>query len=179
MDEPSGPGDGLLYTLLGALCLVVVGGGLYVHQNSGNLLPSTGGAVELAAPSARQLSQTRSVIADARRLALRGDFGAAENALQAADRILPGFSETSVARREIAEMRTTRGEGWRDRVDRHQEINRIAALVDTAHAAIARRDYAAANRALDEAERIDSRDPAVVRTRNELAEAANRPAGRD
>lgn len=179
MDEPSGPGNGLLYTLLGALCLVVTGGGLYVYQNSGNLLPNTGESLELAAPSARQISQTRSAIADARRLARRGDFGGAENALQAADRIVPGFSETSAARREIAEMRTTRGEGWRDRVDRRQETNRIAALVDTAHAAIARRDYAAADRALDEAEHIDSRDPAVVRTRNELAEAANRPGGRD
>jgi DNA-binding SARP family transcriptional activator len=58
----------------------------------------------------------------------------------------------------------------------------LAALLATAQAAIARHDYAAADRALDEAERIDARDPAVVQTRNELLEAAargGRPSNRN
>ena len=84
-----------------------------------------------------------------------------------------------MARREIADMRTARGQTGRP--DNRQD-NRLAALLATAQAAIARHDYAAADRALDEAERIDARDPAVVQTRNELLEAAargGRPSNRN
>ena len=112
-------------------------------------------------------------------MAARGDFTGAETALQGADRTVPGLAETAAARREIADLRTTRGEDRRDRGDRRQDATRIATLVETARAAIARRDYGAADRALDEAERIDARDPAVVRTRNELLEASARPGRRD
>jgi uncharacterized protein HemY len=112
-------------------------------------------------------------------MAARGDFTGAEMALQGADRSVPGLAETAAARREIADLRTTRGDGRRDRGDRRQDATRIATLVETARAAIARRDYGAADRALDEAERIDAGDPAVVRTRNEFLEAAARPGRRD
>lgn len=169
-DEAGGPGNGLLYALLVGLCIVVAGGGLYVYQNSGNLLDTAGppplASVQPSAPSARQISQARSAIADARQLGLRGDFSGAESALQSAERIAPGFSETTLARREIAGVRAARG-------------TRLTTLVGAARAAIARHDYAAADHALDEAEHIDSHDPAVVRARNELAEAANRPGRRD
>jgi hypothetical protein len=195
-DDTRGPGNGLLYGLLGALCVVVVGGGYYIYQNNpGNSLPLPAQATapvapvapvakpapapasapaQPAGPSAAQLNQARGAIADARRLAARGDFSGAETALQAADRIIPGFAETSAARSEIADMRSGRGDPRRDRAER-RDPNRIATLVDTARAAIARRDYAAADRALDEAERIDARDPSVKRARNELLEAAARP----
>jgi hypothetical protein len=126
-----------------------------------------------AGPSGYQLGQARASIADARRLAARGNFGDAETALQNADKVVPGFAETALARREIADMRTARGQTGRQ--DNRQD-NRLAALLATAQAAIARHDYAAADRALDEAEKIDARDPAVVQTRNELLEAATRPA---
>ena len=112
-------------------------------------------------------------------MAARGDFAGAEMALQGADRAVPGFAETAAARREIADLASTRGDGRRDRADRRQDATRIATLVEAARAAIARRDYNAADRALDEAERIDARDPAVVRARNELLEAAARPGRRD
>ncbi len=112
-------------------------------------------------------------------MAARGDFAGAEMVLQGADRIVPGLAETAAARREIADLRTTRGDARRDRAEQRQDATRIAALVDAARAAIARRDYGAADRALDEAERIDARDPAVVRARNELQEAAARPGRRD
>jgi hypothetical protein len=111
-DESRGPGDGLFYALLGGLCVVVVGGGLYVYENSTNLL-------DTASPP------------------------------------------------PIAATPTTPGEA--------HEGGRLTTLVADARAAIARRDYAAAGRALDEAEHIDSHAPAVVRARNELAEAARRP----
>jgi tetratricopeptide (TPR) repeat protein len=232
-----GPGNGLLYGVIGALCVVVAGGGYYIYQNSQNApapaqtaqpAPPAAPPVQAAprpapapaGPSANQLSQARALIIDARRLAAAGNFAEAEAALQNADRIVPGFGETAAARREIAEQRTTHGsigplltqmrralerndfaqahraldqairidpnapeviaaqrelraaERQGDRID-----NRIGTLVANARAAIARGDYAAADRALDEAERIDARDPAVINTRNLLLEATNR-AGR-
>ncbi|SEO84286.1 hypothetical protein SAMN02990966_03040 [Rhodospirillales bacterium URHD0017] len=199
-DDTRGPGNGLLYTLLGALSVVVVGGGFYIYQNSqdqppvAQVLPPAPPAPAAkpapapppppqqaapAGPSASQLAQARAAITDARRMAARGDFTGAETALQGADRAAPGLAETAAARREIADLRTTRGDGRRDRADRRQDATRIATLVDTARAAIAGRDYSAADRALDEAERIDARDPAVMRARNELLEAAARPGRRD
>lgn len=199
-DDTRGPGNGLLYALLGALCVVVAGGGYYVYLNSQDL-PSVSQAAPPAAPaatpapapapapvpqqaapagpSASQLAQARAAIGDARRMAARGDFTGAEMALQGADRSVPGLAETAAARREIADLRMTRGDGRRDRGDRRQDATRIATLVETARTAIARRDYGAADRALDEAERIDASDPAVVRTRSELLEAAARPQRRD
>ncbi len=187
-DDTHGPGNGLLYALLGALCVVVAGGGYYIYRNNQDL-PLVPQAVQLPLPapqraepaghSADQLAQARSSITDARRLAARGDFSGAETALQGADRIVPGFAETATARREIADLRTTRGDARRDRADQRRDATHVATLVDAARKAIARRDYAAADRALDEAERIDAHDPAVVRTRNELLEAAARPGPRD
>jgi hypothetical protein len=112
-------------------------------------------------------------------MAARNDFTGAELALQGADRLVPGLAETATARREIADLATPRGDTRRDRAERRQDATRVAALVDVARAAIARRDYGAADRALDEAERIDARDPAVIRARNELQEAAARPGRRD
>ena len=200
-DDTRGPGNGLLYALLGALCVVVAGGGIYIYQNSqepssvAQAVPPPAPAAKPpaptpapqqaapAGPSASQLAQAHAAIADARRMAARGDFVGAETALQGADRTAPGLAETAVARREIADLRTTRGDargdGRRDRTERRQDATRIATLVDAARGAIARRDYSAADRALDEAERIDAQDPAVVRTRNELLEAAARPGRRD
>jgi len=196
-DDIRGPGNGLLYALLGALSVVVVGGGFYIYQNSQEQpslaqapappapaakpapAPPPAQQAAPAGPSASQLAQARAAITDARRMAARGDFTGAEMALQGADRAVPGFAETAAARREIADLASTRGDGRRDRADRRQDATRIATLVETARAAIARRDYNAADRALDEAERIDARDPAVLRARNELQEAAARPGRRD
>ena len=201
-DGTQGSGNGLLYGVIGALCVVVAGGGFYIYQSSQTpkLAPETAQApvpapaapappVQAtprpapppapAGPSASQLGQARAWIADARRLAARGNFGDAETALQNADQVVPGFAETAMVRREIADMRTARGQTGRQ--DNRQD-SRLAALLATAQAAIARPDYAAADRALDEAERIDARDPAVVQTRHELLEAAargGRPSNRN
>lgn len=188
-NDTGGPGNGLLYGLLGALCAVVIGGGYYyIHHYSQALSPvpqaappptaPAPAASAPAGPSASQLAQAQDAIANAQRLARRSDFSGAEAALQQADRIVPGFAETAAARREIADLRTVRGDDRRDR-DRRGDANRIANLVEVARAAIARRDYGAADRALDEAERIDARDPTVVKARDELLEAASRPDRRN
>ncbi len=187
-DNTQGPGNGLIYVLLGALCVVVAGGGYYVYRNKQDLpavsqaLPPVVPAPEQAAPtghSASQIDAARSAIAEAQRKAARGDFAGAERTLQDADRIAPGFAETAATRREIAELRTTRGDPRRNRTEPRRDATNIATLVDAARAAIARRDYDAADHALDEAEKIDAQDPAVVRTRNEFLEAAARPGPRD
>ena len=94
-----------------------------------------------------------------------------KQSLQSADRIVPGFAETAAARREIADMRTARGRSGR-------QDSQLPPLIAAARAAIARHDYGAADRALDEAEKIDARDPTVVQTRNELLEAVARPPAR-
>jgi tetratricopeptide (TPR) repeat protein len=230
-----GTGNGLLYGLIGALSVVVAGGGYYIFKSSQALDPSLEAATAApapaappqatprpaapppaapAGPTASQLTQARAAIADARRLAAMGSFSAAEAALQNADRIVPGFGEIAAARSEIAEMRTARGQlgpllaqmrralerndfaGAHRALDQAERIaanapeviearrelraaerqdGRIAMLVANARAAIARGDYGAADRALDEAERIDARDPSVVDARNQLLEAASRP----
>jgi hypothetical protein len=190
-DGSQGSGNGVLYGLIGALCVVVAGGGFYIYQsNQPKPAPEAAQAAPVpaptppappvqaaprpapppapAGPSASQLAQARASIADARRLATRGNFGDAEAALQNADAIVPGFAETATARREIADMRTARGQTGR-------QDNQLPSLIAAARAAIARHDYGAADRALDEAEKIDARNPAVVQTRNELLEAVARP----
>ena len=112
-NDTGGPGNGLLYALLGALCVVVAGGGYYIYQNSQELpsvsqaapppapaascaapRPAPAPAPQQAAPagpSASQLAQARAAITDARRMAARGDFTGAEMALQGADRVVPGL----------------------------------------------------------------------------------------
>ena len=191
-DGTPGTGNGLLYGMIGALCVVVAGGGFYIYQSNQpkpapvaaqtapvpapaapappvQAAPRPAPPPAPAGPSASQLGQARASIADARRLAARGNFGDAEAALQNADAIVPGFAETALARREIADMRTARGQTGR-------QNNQLPALIAAAREAIARHDYGAADRALDEAEKIDARNPAVLQTRNELLEAVARPA---
>ena len=172
--------NGLLYAIIGALVVVVAGGGFYLYKMD-KIEPLPPVRVEAAkpaapipappvaaprptpppaapaGPSAAQLSQARSYIADARRFATAGDFTSAETALQSADTTIPGFAETAAARREIAEMRTARGQ--------------LAPLINQARRAIERGDFINADRALDEAERIDPRDPAVRQARAELVAA--------
>ena len=60
-------------------------------------------------------AEARRLISEARRFAQAGDFAHAEAMLQEADKQLPGFAETAQARAEIANLRTARGERYRDR----------------------------------------------------------------
>lgn len=60
-------------------------------------------------------AEARRLIAEARRFAQAGDFTHAEAMLQEADKQMPGFTETAQARAEIANLRTARGQRYRDR----------------------------------------------------------------
>ena len=56
-DDTHGPGNGLLYALLGALCVVVVGGGYYIYLNNQDL-PSVSQTLPPLAPSPEPAAPT-------------------------------------------------------------------------------------------------------------------------
>lgn len=240
-----GSHNGLLYGIIGALSVVVIGGGIYLLKTpdrpadvpvAATPAPPPQPAPVAAAPrpapppapaapagpSAIQIGQARNLITDARHLASRGDFAGAEAALQNADKAAPGFAEVAQARQDIAQMRTGRGELGRllertrgaiargdfavaerllveaERIDANapevievrrslraaerqgtrQPDGRVVVLVNAARAALAQGDLAAADRALDQAEQVDPRDPAVIQARADFraAQRATRPA---
>ena len=175
--------NGMLYGIIGALCVVVAGGGFYLFKadkpvdapiQGAKPMPPVPPPLPVATPrpapppappaptglSASQINQARNLIADARRFASLGSFADAETALQNADKTAPGFAEVAQARRDISEMRTTRGQ--------------LGPLVDQARRAIERGDFATAERALNEAEQIDPNAPAVIEARRELRVAERR-----
>lgn len=96
------------------------------------------------------------------RLAIEHDDGpAAEVALADASRIKPDAPEISQLR---AALQTAR-----DNAARREA--RIADALARMREAVARRDFAAADSALNEAERIDLQNPSIRRARGELARA--------
>jgi tetratricopeptide (TPR) repeat protein len=103
---------------------------------------------------ALQLQRARSAIA-------QGDHEGAEKALAAAERLNPQAPEIARLRQELQAAEQKQAE----------RSHRIAALLGEMRQAIARRDLAAAGRALNEAERLDVRDPAIDPARIELAHA--------
>ena len=201
---------GALYGIIGALGAVVVGGGLYVAQQNGAFGPSSTtsaltapaatppapapaapqpqAAAPPAAPpsapaptvvvprpapppapaglSAGQREQLRLLVLDGRRAITRGDFAAAERALAQAEHIDSRSSDVIAARRDLREAQQRAS---RDHAD---------GLVAQARNAIARHDFATADRLLEQGERLDARDPEVIAARRELREA-QRQAGRD
>jgi Tfp pilus assembly protein PilF len=118
-------------------------------------------------PTAAQREQVRVLVTDARRAITRGDFNAADRALDQAERIDPRSSDVVAARRDLR--------------DAQQQANRndrrVDGLVAQARAAIQRHDYAAADHLLDQAESIDRTDRDVQQARAELntAQRTDRP----
>jgi hypothetical protein len=182
--DTSGSRNGLLYAIIGALCVVVIGGGIYVFKAPDKPVeppvqaakpappplppppaatPRPPAPAPPAGPSAAQIGQARDLITDARRFASLGDFSGAETALQNADKAAPGFAEVAQARRDIAEMRTARGQ--------------LGLLIERTRRAIERGDFVAAERTLAEAERVDVNAPEVIEVRRELR-AAERQGNR-
>jgi len=89
------------------------------------------------------------------------DAAAANKALAEAEKLSPQAPEIAQLRQALqaAQQKATHRSG------------RIAELLTTMREAIARHDFAAADGALNEAERTDIRDPAVDQARTELARA--------
>lgn len=185
-----GSNNGMLYGIIGALCVAVVGGGIYMFKTSDKApvtppvvatqpapvappvvaapRPSPPVPATPAGPTAAQNEQVRQLVLDARRAITRADFASAERALDQAEGIDPRSSDVIAARQDLRDAQQRAA-----RTDR-----RVDALVAMARAAIARRDYIAADRALDEAERIDRRDRDVLQARAELEAAQQRPEPR-
>jgi len=101
----------------------------------------------------------------ARLAADHDDRAAAEAELAEAARLEPGAPE-------IAELRAAL-QAAHDKKARREA--RIADALARMREAIAQRDFAAANSALNEAERIDIQEPAIRQARSELARARNAP----
>jgi hypothetical protein len=191
--------NGALYGIIGGLMVVVLGGGLYIAKENGALGPSsttTAGlppptqtpiapipiapnpapapplatvpspppAATPVGPAANRMQQVRQLVGDTRRAIARGDLRDADRTLEQAARIDATSADVTAARRELAEAQQRA---------QHAD-NHVDALVAQARAAISRHDYAAADRLLDQAEHIDSRDRDVQQARAELS-AAQRP----
>jgi hypothetical protein len=89
------------------------------------------------------------------------DTAEAEKALAEAERLRPQAPE-------VAQLRETLQAAQQKEADRHQ---RIVELIASMREAIARRDFAAADGALNEAARLDVLDPLVDQARRELVQA--------
>jgi tetratricopeptide (TPR) repeat protein len=186
-----------LYGIIGALGVIVVGGGVYIARQHGafDTAPSTATVTSPApaptpappapkpptvatprpapppppaGPTAARDEQLRQLVLDARHAITRGDFDAADRALDQAERIDPRSADAIAARRDLRDIQQRA----------RREDHRIDATVAEARAAMARHDYAAADRLLDRAEKIDPRDRGVQQARAELDAARQRP-GRD
>lgn len=198
--------NGALYGIIGAMGIVVVGGGLYIAKQEGAFGPSDTTAAVTAPPPLPAPAPTpapppapkppvaaapqpapppppgppgasaqaeaifaQQLVVDARRAIARGDFSAADRALDQAERLNPRSPDVIAARSDLrdAQQRASR--------DDHR---RIDTLVADARAAIVRHDYPAADRLLDQAEQLDRHDNSIKQARAELA-AARQKAGRD
>jgi len=187
-----GSNNALLYGIIGALCVVVIGGGAYMFKTADKPVEPTVQAAKPAlpppppppppqaaapkpapppapaapaGPSAAQIGQARPLIADARRFASAGDFSRAETALENAEKVAPGFAEVSQARRDIAAL--------------HTNQSQLASLVERTRRAIDRQDFATAERSLAEAERIDANAADVVELRRQLRAAERQDRQQD
>jgi tetratricopeptide (TPR) repeat protein len=189
---------GVLYGIIGALGVVVVGGGLYIAKQEGAFSPPMTAAVTTPAPapaavpapalpaakppvaaapqpapaaalpdgtSQAEALFAQQLVADARSAIKRGDLSSASRALDQAERLNPRSADVIDARRELREAQ--------QRANRDER--RVDSLVADARAAISRHDYPAADKLLDQAERIDRGDRDVQQARAEL-NAAQRPA---
>lgn len=183
--------NSILYGLVGALSVAVVGGGLYIAKEKGAFAPAPAAVVAPApaatpapplrpapppvatprptpppaapaGPTAAQVEQINQLVSDARRAITRADFASADRALDQAEHIDPRSSDVIAARRDLNDARQ----------HANRDNRRVEGLVAQARAAIQRQDYAMADRLLDQAEGLDSRDRDVQQARAELNAAA-------
>jgi tetratricopeptide (TPR) repeat protein len=167
----------LRYVGIGAAALVIVVGAVYLLERGmappgEPTIASTSAtnpktpppADEQAPPTAVQNDQLVSLTAQARRLAADGKFDEAEAALQKADTVYRGWSETEKARSEIAQMRTPEMQ--------------LKTQLERARLAIEHDDRATAEKALAEAERLNAQAPQIAELRQSLKEAEQKDVHR-
>jgi tetratricopeptide (TPR) repeat protein len=162
------------FAAIGALGVVVLAGAFYLFDRTDTETPAAP-ARQVAMPSADTVDADATpdeavsdrafhLIGQARRLADRGKFAEANAKLAEADKIVPGLSEIAEARRKIAELATPEGQ--------------FAIQFDRARTAVGNEDYAEAEKALAEAERLKPQEPAIAELRQIMAEARQKEAKR-
>lgn len=198
-------GNGALYGIIGALGVIVVGGGAYMAQQNGLFGPSsstttTTSALTTPAPApttppaaATPPAQPPKVVVvpqpppspppvgptAAQHEQVRELISDARRAITRGDF---NAADRALTQAEHIDPRSTDViSARRDLREAQQQANRndrrVDGLVAQARAAIARHDYAAADHLLDQAEGIDSRDRDVQQARAELNSAKQQPSG--
>jgi hypothetical protein len=112
---------------------------------------------ELATPEGRfavQLARARTAVAS-------DDYAAADKELIEAEKLKPGAPEIAALRQELQAAQQKEA----------KRSSKVAELLAAMRASIARKDIAGADRAFNEASRVDILDPALDQARTELAQA--------
>jgi hypothetical protein len=187
--EASVANNSILYGLVGALGVVVVGGGLYIAKENGAFAPIPAAVVAPAPvatpapplrpaspppvatprptppPAAVPAGPTAAQVEQLNQLVSDARRAITRADFASADRALDQAERIDPRSSDVIAAR-------RDLNDARQHANRddrkVEGLVAQARAAIQRHDYAAADHLLDQAEGIDPRDRQVLQARAEL-----------
>jgi tetratricopeptide (TPR) repeat protein len=153
------------FAVIGAVGVVVLAGAIFLFDRTDTETPPAPPRQTASVPRADmgELDATPDeavsdrafhLIGQARRLADRGKFAEANAKLAEADKVVPGLNETAEARRKIAELATPEGQ--------------FAILFDRARTAVGNDDYAEAEKALAEAERLKPQAPEIAELRQTM-----------
>ena len=162
------------FAVIGALGVVVLAGAFYLFDRTDTETPPAPARQTAstprdpvdadAIPDEAASDRAFHLVGQARRLADHGKFAEANAKLAEADKIVPGLSETAEARRKIAELATPEGQ--------------FAIQFDRARTAVGNDDYAEAEKALAEAERLKPQAPEIAELRQAMQAAQQKEAKR-
>ncbi len=163
------------FAVIGAVGVVILAGAFYLVDRTDTETPPAPARQAASVPPADttdldatpdEAASDRAfhLVGQARRLADRGKFAEANAKLAEADKVVPGLSETAEARRKIAELATPEGQ--------------FAIQFDRARTAVGNDDYAEAEKALAEAERLKPQAPEIAELRQTLQAAQLKEAKR-
>jgi len=163
------------FAVIGAVGVVVLAGAFFLFDRTDTETPPAPArqAASASRPDINDLDATPDeavsdrafhLIGQARRLADRGKFAEANAKLAEADKLVPGLSETAETRRKIAELATPEGQ--------------FAIQFDRARNAVGNDDYAEAEKALAEAERLKPQASEIAELRRTMQAARQKEATR-
>ena len=161
------------YGIAGTLGIVLLGVAFYLFENAGEPASTAATAPsdspttaddEPTLPTEAQRDRVMQLVAEARRLAGDAKFPQADAALQKADQVITNSPEVAQARHDIAEMQTPAGQ--------------LATQLTRARFAVEHGEYSAAEKALDEAQRLDAHAPEIAELRQQMETARARDTRR-
>jgi hypothetical protein len=121
-------------------------------------------------PNQQNAAKVRDLLAAAKLALAGGKLSEAETSLKQAEQLAPDAPDVRAARADLDKQKAAAAEKANN--------DRIVVLVGQSHAAIQKNDFAAADKALDAAEKIDAKAVMVVSARAEL-DAAKKKASDD